>query len=327
MANLKKLFMILIILTNLFGCTYVLMPTKSPYYEKVIKESKGLSMNKILLVDISGELTSETSSGLLSSSENSVDNLKEILTKAEDDENIKAVVLRIDSPGGEVTASDLMYQEILKFKKRTKKKVYSLFMGVTASGGYYIAMASDRIYAVPTNITGSIGVISTIPNFKKLTDKIGVDIRVIKSGDKKDLGSIWREFSDDERKMLQDIIDEMYNQFFEVVKNNRIKIPPDKLKKLADGRVFTSKSALTEGLIDEIAYPDEVFESVKKLSFLSDYRLVTYMRRSDYKTNYYSQTNIPKQNQNTEINILKLENLFPIINYSPKFYYLWVPNY
>lgn len=306
---------------------FTLVPySKTTLKEITIKDSETITKNKLLLIDITGELTSMTSSGIFKELNNSVDTLKEILEKAKEDPNIKAIVLRIDSPGGEVTAADLMYNELMEFKKQTKKKVYSIFMGAAASGGYYIAMASDKIYSIPTTITGSFGVITTLPNFQNLTNKIGVDVRVIKSGDKKDIGSIWREFTPEEKAILQGMIDSLHARFIDIIALNRKTIEKDKIKTLADGRIFNAESALKEGLIDQIAYPEQALDNIKKSNNLKDYKLITYIRKYDYKSNYYSKNSYINDNSaKTEINLLKLENFTSAFKFSPKFYYLWIP--
>lgn len=250
-----------------------------------------------------------------------------MLDTAKKDKNIKAVILRINSPGGEVSASDLMYNELMNFKKETNKKVYSLFMDTAASGAYYIAMASDKIYAIPTTITGSIGVIFMIPNIQNTMNKIGFEMRVFKSGAKKDIGSIWRASTPEEEKLIQSVIDSMYGRFFSIVSKNRSKVAEDKLKALADGSIFTADKALENGLIDEIAYPDQAFEQIRVASGLDDYKLVTYKSKFDYKANYYSKTNPPDDaSAKTEINLLKINNPRSFFMHNPRFYYLWMPH-
>jgi len=163
------------------------------------------------------------------------------------DPSIKAVVLRINSPGGAVAPSQEIYDEIIKLKK--DKKVIASMGAVAASGGYYIASPADRIVANPGTLTGSIGVIMEIPNFEGLMKKIGVETRVIKSGKHKDIASVFKSMSEEERKILQAVLDDVHEQFIKAVSDSR-GIGYEKVKDLADGRIFTGKKAKELGLID-----------------------------------------------------------------------------
>ncbi len=277
-------------------------------------------MNKIIIVDISGTITAEKRRSLIGADkepDSLVARIKEELNKAAEDNKIKAVILRINSPGGTVTACDIIYKEIEKFKKKKNIFVAACLMDVAASGGYYIANAADAIIAHPTTITGSIGVIAMKFNFKGLMDKIGIEEESIMSGDKKDIFSYFRAMEDDERKIMQGIIDSLYGRFVEAIDEGRKNLTADEIKPLADGRVYTAQQALDNKLIDGIGYLDDVINIAKKATDLADARIVTYRRHTDYKNNIYSQANI---------NILSLgednfiEEYFPV-----RFMYLWNP--
>ena len=138
-------------------------------------------------------------------------------TRPPADKDVRAVVLRINSPGGGVTATDLMYGEVLRFRAQTGKPVIAAMLDVAASGGYYLACAADTIYAQPTTVTGSIGVIMMAPEFAGTMQKIGVRVNVIKSGEMKDMGSPFREMNEQDRAVLQGLIDGMYARFLDVV--------------------------------------------------------------------------------------------------------------
>jgi protease-4 len=242
--------------------------------------------------------------------------VKEELEKAAQDKRVKAIILRIDSPGGTVTACDIIHQEILRYKKKHNVFVAASFMNVSASGGYYIATAADRIVAHPTTITGSIGVIVTKFNVKGLMDKLGVQEESIKSGDKKDILSPFRGSTLEERKIVQDIIDSLYQKFLSVIEQGRPGISRTELKTLADGRVFTAQQALKANLIDDIGYLDDTVEMVKKQIGVEEARLVTYHRPRAYKNNIYSQANIQLFN----IGGSGFMEYFPV-----SFMYLWNP--
>ncbi len=184
--------------------------------------------------------------GLLVTSEQVV----EELTDYAGDSSIKAIVLRIDSPGGGVVVSQEIFNAVKNAKKEGKKVVASLGT-VAASGGYYVAAAADKIVANPGTLTGSIGVKMEFANIEKLLEKIGVKGMVVKSGEYKDVGSPFREMTDQEKKLLQDVIDDVHSQFIEAVAEGR-NLQPAEVRTLADGRIFTGRQALELKLVDQL---------------------------------------------------------------------------
>ncbi|MBW1902357.1 MAG: signal peptide peptidase SppA [Deltaproteobacteria bacterium] len=301
------------------GCAYVSIPLTSPVrpLEEIKLEGKG--RDRILLIDISGAISSEKRRSLVGRDNepaSPVARLKEELEKASADNRIKAVILKINSPGGTVTACDIMYREILRFKKKKNVFVAACLMDIAASGGYYIANAADIIIAHPTTVTGSIGVIALKFNIKGLMEKIGVEEESIKSGDKKDIFSYWRGITEEERKIMQEIIDSMYGQFLAAIDQGRKNLSLDEIKPLADGRIYTAQQALDHKLIDGIGYLDDVINMSKKTAGIEKARVITYHRPSVYKSNIYSQATI---------NIFGLgEN--NMLEYLPvQFLYLWNP--
>ncbi len=166
-----------------------------------------------------------------------------------EDASIKAIILRVESPGGTVAPAQEIYEEIQKIKE--KKKVVVSMGSVAASGGYYIASPADRIVANPGTLTGSIGVIMEIPNIKGLMEKIGVEAQVIKSGRHKDIASVFKSLTEEERRILQEVIDDVHNQFIEAVAKGR-GMDIDEVRRLADGRIFTGRMAKEAGLVDEL---------------------------------------------------------------------------
>lgn len=211
-----------------------------------------------------------------------------------DNKSIKAVVLRIDSPGGAVGPSQEIYSELKKLA--LIKPVIVSFGAVAASGGYYLAMAGERIFANPGTITGSIGVVMSFPDYQELMGKIGIKSEVIKSGSYKDLGSAFRDMTDDERHLLHEMIEDVHLQFVEVVSAGR-NIPIAELAPYVDGRIFTGRQALKIGLIDELGgfndavahaalragldgKPDLVYPSPEKLPLLQRYLNVLMNRFS-----------------------------------------------
>ncbi|MGE5173245.1 MAG: signal peptide peptidase SppA [Betaproteobacteria bacterium] len=184
--------------------------------------------------------------GLLVTSENVVEELADYA----EDGTIKAIVLRIDSPGGGVVASQEIYNAVKNAKKEGKKIVVSMG-SVAASGGYYIAAAADKIVANPGTMTGSIGVKMEFANVEKLLEKIGVKGMVVKSGEYKDIGSPFRNMTDQEQKLLQGVIDDVHSQFIEAVSEGR-RLPVADVTAIADGRIFTGRQALSLKLVDQM---------------------------------------------------------------------------
>jgi protease-4 len=275
---------------------------------------------KVLLLDISGVISSSSNRGILEREGDVISYVYYRLKKASEDSLIKGVILRLDTPGGEVTASDIIYHEILNFKKRTGIPVLALMMSVAASGGYYIASACDQLMAHPSSLTGSIGVISIFPNLDGLMDKTGIQVQIIKSGKLKDSGSPFRKMTEEEKKIFQDIIDEYYQNFLQAVYENRKDyITLENLNKLADGRIFTASQALKARLIDEIGYFDTALEKVLELSSLREANVVTYTYYPKQKTNIYAmQLKGPSPFEGESIK----EMIQPL---KSGFYYLWHP--
>lgn len=205
-------------------------------------------VNKIVVIPLSGIITMETSS-LFSGSAITPDLVRDYLTKAEEDKAVKAIILRIESPGGEVAPSQEILWELEKIKE-TKTVVVS--MGSTAaSGGYYISTKADKIVALPTTMTGSIGVISQIINVEGLLDKLGIEIETFKGGKYKDMSRGFREMTQEEEEIMQAMIDEYYELFIEVVAEGR-GLNKEDVRNLATGQIYTGTQAKELGLIDEL---------------------------------------------------------------------------
>jgi protease-4 len=275
---------------------------------------------KILVVDIDGTISSALETGLFAREKSVVARVFERLERAAADPQVKAVILRLDTPGGEVTASDIIYHEVLRFKERTGLPVIGLMMSVAASGGYYIASACDVILAHPSTITGSIGVISVFPSVESLMSKVGVKVNVIKSGPSKDSGSPFRDMTEDDKKLFQTIIDEYYEGFLAVVATGRKgKIAEADLRKIADGRVYTAPQALKLGLIDAIGYFDDAFAKARGLASLKSAKVVSYTYYPKTKTNIYAS----QLGSFSPLDAKVLESMLALLKTG--FYYLWLP--
>lgn len=213
--------------------------------------SLGTGKAEIALVDIYGVISDgEPDEGLLGGRGASAHRLIKAIREAEKD-GVKAILLRINSPGGTAAASQMVYDELIRIRKAGKIKIVTAMGDVAASGGYYIAAASDHIVANGASTTGSIGVILHAQNVQKLFDKLGINDSTIKSGANKDILSPFRPMRPDERQLLQAMVDDTYQQFLEAVSTGR-KMSLPKLKPLADGRVFTGRQAHSVGLVDSL---------------------------------------------------------------------------
>ncbi len=197
------------------------------------------------------------------SSENIVRQFK----KYRENSSVKGIVFRIESPGGGVSASQEIYEEVKKTRDSGKPVVVSMG-SVAASGGYYVSCGATKIVANPGTVTGSIGVISQFMNFNQLMGKVGVGTTTVKSGKFKDTGNPYREMTEEEKKYFQETIDEVYQQFLSVVETER-KIPHDAAKKLADGRIFTGKKAYEVGLVDTLGTYEDAISLAAHLAKIS----------------------------------------------------------
>jgi protease-4 len=313
----------LLFMTMLFvnGCavlTIPLYPQAQPLQEKIVD---GEGDRKILLVNLTGTISEEKKRSFGLREETSlVDEFKESLKKAQTDKKIVALIVRINSPGGTVTASDILHHEILEFKKKTGVRVVACMMDVAASGGYYVATAADEIVAHPTTITGSIGVIAMKFNVQGLFGKIGVESEAVKSGDKKDILSPFRPATPEEKQIVQTIIDQLHGRFVDVIVEGRKPLPREEIMKLADGRIYTARQALDLKLVDRVGYLDGAVEGIKKTLQLEKAVVVTYHRPGTYKGTVYSELG----GNTTVVNILPqdLEGLLPK---GMQFMYLWAP--
>jgi len=244
-------------------------PAKAPIAQHVRGPMTGPA---VAIIPVHGPIVEGSTSPFNSSEVAAADDIIAMIRAAKQDDSIKAIVLDVNSPGGGIVPSDRIYEAL----KSTNKPIVVLMSDLAASGGYYISMAGDYIYANPYTLTGSIGVISSFPNAEGLMEKIGIEMTVIKSGEAKDFGSPYREMTPEEKAYWQHVIDQAYDHFVEIVAEGR-DLPENKVRELADGRVYTGIDALDLGLIDALGYQDDAIAKAADLGGIRDVpRVVRY---------------------------------------------------
>ncbi len=235
------------------------------------------------------------------------------IREAAKDKNVKAIVIDINSPGGTVASVQDIYSEIVSAKEKGKK-VVALFRDVAASGGFYIAMAADKIVAEPGTITGSVGVIMQTSNIEGLFDKIGVKVTPITSGKYKDIGSSYRPMSDAEKAILQDMVDDTYTQFFAAVKAGRPNVKEADLKEYTDGRVFTGQRAYNLGFIDQLGGEETARLLAGELAGLKDPKIISQKSESLRELIFSIGSDMESKSLSKQLQSLQ----------SPSVSYLWV---
>ncbi|MDM5360096.1 signal peptide peptidase SppA [Peribacillus sp. ACCC06369] len=249
-----------------------LFASESAFYEEVI-EGDDLT-NVIAVFDVEGTIQDTGEASLLSSTTYNHRAFMDKLKMAEENDDIKGIILRVNSPGGGVVESAEIYDKILDIKK-VKKPVYVSMGSVAASGGYYISAPADKIYASPETMTGSLGVIMQGYNYEKLAKKYGVEFETIKSGPHKDIMSPTREMTGDEREILQDMIDNSYDQFVKIIADGR-GMTEKEVREIADGRIYDGRQAKENHLIDDFGHLDDVIAAMKTDIGNKDAQVIRY---------------------------------------------------
>ncbi|HEY8666707.1 MAG TPA: signal peptide peptidase SppA [Tepidisphaeraceae bacterium] len=284
--------------------------------------------SKIAILEVEGMLVNSKSGGLLQPTENSVSLFVQQLRAAADDSKVKAVVLRVNSPGGTVTASDTMYEELLRFKAKTHKPVVASTQEVAASGAYYICCAADKIVAHPTSVVGSIGVIFSTFNFEGTLAKLGATSDAVKSAPLKDMGSPFRTRTAEETAIMQSMVDEYFLRFEGVVASHRpVKEQPPAIpvertyRGIYSGRVYSGARAVELGLADQTGLLEDAIALARELSHSPTARVIQYKRPFGYRGSIYASEDVPPPQANSfNVNIPSLKDVLPT-----GFYYLWQP--
>lgn len=319
--------LLVFVVAGLLVCSGCIKPkiTLFPDSTEPLKERtlQGKGKEKILIIPISGFISDNPKGLPLARRQSVVQEVTAHLNKAKKDKNVKAVILKIDSPGGSVTASDLLYHELTQFKEKSGDKVVAVMMGVAASGGYYISLPADFVLAHPTTVTGSVGVVFLRPNVSGLMNKIGVEIETDKSGKNKDMGSPFRKATKEEEQMMQGLIDDMAGRFLGLVEKHR-RLSPEAKANIATARVYGADEALRIGLVDQVGYLDDAIRKAANLAGIpEDSKVVVYRRTKFPDDNLYnSSTN---KSETPEIKLMELGFEDSIPPFRSGFYYLWMP--
>jgi protease-4 len=314
------------------GCTFVLPFGTGNNRGKLVAETLEpahgwFASDQILMIPLSGMVDSGSLTAR-GGEPGMLVGLKDRLLAARENRNLRAIVLRIDSPGGTVTAADLIHREITQFKQETKLPVIALMNDMAASGGVYIAMAADEVYALPTTLTGSIGVIAMFPNISELSQKIGLEMNAIKSGRNKDAGSVFRKMSPEQQEIFQTMVNTYYERFLKIVLEGRPKMQEATLREVADGRILTPDQALAAGLIDGVMYPDEVYKRARALAGLQDAAVISYEYPYAYRGHVLAEAGdaAPRADAAGNVNLINFDlgRIAEKLS-GPQFMYLWTP--
>jgi len=303
-------------------------PQRQELEPKVVRAADARTDDAVAIIDVSGVIVNARPPRLLGRSENPVSLLVEQLEAARRHDDVRAIILRINSPGGGVTATDMMYREVQRFRARTRKPVVVLCMDVAASGGYYLALSGDRLLAYPTTVTGSIGVLAQSISFKPALERIGVEPTTLVSGPNKAAGSPLTTLDEDQRATLQTMVDEMYDRFASLVRQRRPGMSPEQLATATDGRVVTGDRAAELGLIDRVGDLHDAHVAAMELAGLDAAHLVRFHRPLQYVGSPYAATPVDggANAAGAEINLFQLRLDGAGLVTGPGLYYLWQPS-
>jgi protease IV len=281
---------------------------------------EGRGSDKVLLIPMYGIITDTPKERFLAQSQSMVEKVMSQLKKAEKDDHIKAVLFEINSPGGTITASDILYHEISSFKERTGKKIAVSMMDLATSGAYYVSLPADLITAHPTTITGSVGVLFLQPKVMGLMDKIGISVDVKKFGKNKDMATPFRDSSEEEQRFMQKSVDDMGERFIRLVQRHR-KPNEQAMAEISTARIFSADDALKLGLVDKVCYlSDAIRESKNLAGMAADARVIVYRRTEYSEDNYYNISGASSEGLNISTVNIELSEFFGLRS---GFYYLW----
>jgi protease-4 len=294
--------------------------TAGPVQEMPARDGPVCPGAKIALVDVDGLLLNANLTGPYSAGENPVDLFGEKLDAAAADPEVCALVVRINTPGGAVAATDMMWHELQLWRAKTGRPVVACLMDLATGGGYYLASAADLIVAHPQTVTGGFGVVLNLYNLEDFMGGLQIVPQMIKAGKNIDAGSMTRQLGKEERQLLQAMADEFHERFKKVVRQGRPRV--DTAGAAFDGRPFTAQQALERGLIDQVGYLDDAVAAARQKAGLPQARVVLFHRRNDPAHSLYATTpNVPLQATLWPISLPGADR-----SRLPTFLYLWQPD-
>lgn len=302
-STIGSLTIVGLVLVITFGTTLTGPIAASKFNQKVVADGGN---DKIAIIHVNGIIFDETASTdpfSVDPTSLSATDINTIVKEVKADSSIKAVLIKINSPGGAVVASDEIYNSLISLKD--SKPIVASLGDTAASGGYYVAAAANKIVANRATITGSIGVIIELPKFTELYNKIGVEMRTFKTGEFKDIGSPNRDLTLAENQIIQSILTDSYQQFIQAIVRGR-NMPEDKVKQLADGRIFTGQQAKENGLVDELGNTDSAINLAAQLANIKDPTIVEYSK--DTFLSSFLGAYLPKFDLNKLLSIKKSPN-------------------
>jgi protease-4 len=312
-----RTILLLIALATFNGCIGVNVDELfNPSFNTWTLIKKGESPRaRLVLIDVTGEIGHK--GGMLTDGSVSPSGMMEVISAIDADPSIKGIVLRVNSPGGGVAATDSIHHELLALKARLNVPVVVSITGLGCSGAYYLSMVGDVIYAQPSSIVGSIGVIARMPQLGSLARKVGYSEVIVKSGPLKDMGHPLKEMPKDEREIIQGLVDNHFGNFLDAIESGRKgKLSRKKLEALADGRVYTAKDAVANGLIDKLGYLTDAVDDLAKRCGATAYEVISFRRGKNPQATLYAK-------QATTISIIDPKTLGIVSK--PSFQYLWLP--
>ncbi|AST92856.1 signal peptide peptidase SppA [Sutcliffiella cohnii] len=292
-----------------------LFNTEEVFMEKVLEN--GNINRKVLVMELNGVIQ-DTGESLFMTSGYQHRKFLKMLDQAKEDDGVKGIILKVNTPGGGVYESAEIHRKLVEIKEETDKPIYISMGSMAASGGYYISAPADKIFATPETLTGSIGVIMQGINFGELAERYGVKFETIKSGEYKDILSQTRDMTESERSILQDMVDSMYSRFVDVIVDGR-NMSEAEVRQVADGRIYDGVQAKDINLVDELGYYDDVLDALKDDYKLGNVQVVQYQENIGLGSLFLMKTSSLFQ-QNAEMQLLS--TLFSQPN-APRLMYLY----
>ncbi|MBN2297512.1 MAG: signal peptide peptidase SppA [Deltaproteobacteria bacterium] len=271
------------------GCAFISVDLANlmqiqPFEERVLQPG---TKDKVLVIEILGIIRTTAGRDVFNSKQGTLERIDSVIEKAEKDKNIKGIILKIDSPGGGYTASDLVFRKIESYKNTREIPVVACITDSGTSGAYMVALSADHIVALPSAVVGNVGVILPSISLEGLMDKLGIDNQTIKSGKFKDTGNPLRDMSEEDKGILTDIVMEFQHNFLQRVTEKR-PVTEEDLAIISDGRVMTSTVGMKYHVIDEVGYFEEALAKMETLAGLEKPTVIIYRREGENKGGFYS---------------------------------------